>query len=126
MSTLSTPAASAFAQTIEKHPAALAGRFAACLVLVRQLVQQHFLGVDADGAGVIGLGGDLGVALDDVQQLQRRIQALRGPCGVVGHVVGEMRLVNAGHDFVVRFHHRSVPQQQVFGIVLVMDGKFVD
>jgi len=49
-----------------------------------------FLGIETDGAGVVLAGADFRVAVEDVQEFQRRIHPAGRPGGGVGDGVGEV------------------------------------
>jgi len=61
-------------------------------------VEQLLLRVEADRAAVVLARAPLEVAVDHVHQLERRVQAARGPGG---DGVGKSGLVHAGEHFPV-------------------------
>src|SRR5690606_38973088 len=76
---------------------------------VAQLLEQPLLRIDADGATVVFAGADFRMAVDDVQELKRSLDAVGGPCGGISNSVGVMGSVNAGQDFLLDGHGR-LPQ----------------
>ena len=85
-----------------------AGRLAllagACLVLLAQLAQQVLLRVHADGAAVVLRGAQRRMAVDHVQELQRRPHLPRRPGRRVRDRLREARAVHAGQDFPFVVH----------------------
>ena len=94
----------AFAQAVEKQAPLFARGLRARLVGFGEFAQQVFLGVRRERAAVVLDLAGFRVAVDHVQQFQWRDQTLRGPGGVVGHVVGIGGLVHTGENFVVGGH----------------------
>ena len=101
---LHTGGQGALAQAVQKEAALLTRGLAAGGIGLGQLAQQAFLRIGRERTAVVLAGTGFRVAVDHVQQFQRRAQTLRGPGGVVGHMVGKSGLVHTGEHFVVGVH----------------------
>jgi hypothetical protein len=92
------------AQRTEKLPARFPGAFAAERVVLGQALEQMILRIRAQGAAVVRQAGQLRVLFQDVQKLERRPEALRGPGAGIHHVRRKARLIYASQDLPKAIH----------------------
>lgn len=82
--------------------------------------------VHTDGPAPVFTGRDLGLTMDDMQQLDRRTRPTRNPSGRIGHMVGKVRVIDAGqHLFFVlhgEFPCSNAPVTQCVGLARASDS----
>src|SRR5690606_22325469 len=88
------------AQAVQEDAPLLARAARPGFILCRELVEQSFLRIDANGATVVTLrrGSD---PIDDMQEFQRRIHATCGPRGIISHMICKCGLVHACQHLVL-------------------------